>query len=70
MRGAFTMDFYIDIGVAVLLRVLREDGPSNKYRRVFLKVFKSIAHAYQADEEFLLAASSEFSSRDSDTKDQ
>jgi phage anti-repressor protein len=53
MRGVFTMDFYLDIGVAVLLRILREDGPGNKYRRVFLKVFRSIAHTYRDDEDFL-----------------
>lgn len=53
------MDFYLDIGVAVLLRILREDGPDNKYRRVFLKVFKSIAHAYRTDEEFIAATITE-----------
>ncbi len=47
------MDFYVDIGVAVLLRILKEQGPRNKYRRAFLKVFRSIAIAYSADPEFM-----------------
>lgn len=46
------MDFYIDIGAAVMLRILREGVVSNKYRKVFLKVFEAIARAYSDDLQF------------------
>lgn len=46
------MDFYIDIGAAVMLRVLKQGDPTNRYRRVFLKIFRAIAEAYKDDAEF------------------
>lgn len=46
------MDFYIDIGAAVLLRILREGNQTNRYRRLFLKLFRAIASAYRDDAEF------------------
>jgi len=49
------MDFYVDIGFAVLLRVLRDIGPNNKWRKAFLKVFRAIAEAYKNDDEFIKA---------------
>jgi len=47
------MDFYLDIGFAVLLRYLRDRGPDNAYRKAFLKVFRAIWNAYKDDAEFI-----------------
>jgi len=46
------MEWYIDIGFAVLIRLLKERRETNKWRRAFLKLFKAIADAYRNDEEF------------------
>jgi hypothetical protein len=50
------MDFYIDIGAAVLLRLLKEGKPDNKYRKLFLKIFRAIAMQYSDDPDFKDAA--------------
>lgn len=39
------MDFYIDIGVAVLLRVLKDRRKRQDYLKVFAKVYNSIGRA-------------------------
>lgn len=39
------MDFYIDIGAAVILRVLRERQNLAKYLAVFLKLYNAIGRA-------------------------
>lgn len=46
------MDFYIDIGAAVLLRLLKTGDPQNRYRLLFLKLFRAIARAYGDDRDF------------------
>lgn len=47
------MDFYIDIGVAVLLRVLKDRRNLAKYRAMFIKVASAIVAAYEADQTFM-----------------
>jgi len=39
------VDFYIDIGVAVLLRVLRDRRQREQYVRVFRKLYNAIGRA-------------------------
>jgi hypothetical protein len=48
--------FFITLGFSVLIQVLQELGPKNKYRRAFLKLFRLIAMAYRTDQEFADAA--------------
>lgn len=50
------MDYYIDIGAAVMLRMLREAKPDNKFRKVFLKLYRAISIAFSGDEEFRLVS--------------
>jgi hypothetical protein len=50
------VDFYIDIGFAVLLRLLGERDISPKWRRAFLKLFKGILFTFGDDAEFKQAA--------------
>jgi hypothetical protein len=50
------VDFYIDIGFAVLLRLLGERDISPKWRRAFLKLFKGILFTFGEDAEFKQAA--------------
>lgn len=50
-------EILIDLGISALITLLRKkipaDGSSKKdYKRVMLKVFKSIAEAYKDDEDF------------------
>jgi len=45
-------DVYIDLGVSILLRVLKDTKKAQKFRRAMLKVFKAIAAAYARDAEF------------------
>lgn len=47
------MDFYIDLGFAVLLRILKDRRETSKWRRAFLKLFDAIARAYAQDAEFV-----------------
>jgi len=46
------MDFWLDIGIAVILRSLAGGNASDKWRPAFLKVFRAIADAYRNDAEF------------------
>jgi hypothetical protein len=46
------MDFYLDIGFAVLFRVLRERHALVRLRPAFLKLFKAIWYAYGDEEAF------------------
>jgi hypothetical protein len=46
------MDFWIDISVAVLLRLLKDRRALNQYRPALLKVFRALADAFGADAEF------------------
>lgn len=39
------MEFYIDIGVAVMLRVLKDRRQRDKFILVFRKVYNAIGHA-------------------------
>lgn len=50
------MDFYIDIGFAVLLRLLGERNVGPKWRRAFLKLFRGILFTFGDDDEFRNAA--------------
>lgn len=46
------MDFYIDIGAAVLLRVLKERKREKEYRAIFVKLYCAIERAFAYDREF------------------
>ena len=46
------MDFYIDVGFAVLLRLLKDTSKSNEWRPAFLKLYRAIAYAYAHDPDF------------------
>jgi len=43
------MDFYMDIGVAVMLRVLKDRRNRDKYMSVFRKVYNAIGNAMVPD---------------------
>jgi len=49
------VDFYFDIGVAVLLRILRDRRELKKYRAAFVKVAHAILSAYEKDDDFQVA---------------
>lgn len=40
------MEFYIDIGFAVLLRLLRDRRNAAQWEKAFLKLYVMIKHAY------------------------
>ena len=46
------MDFWIDIGAAALLRLLKDRRELRKYRSLFIKIAAAIAAAYASDESF------------------
>jgi hypothetical protein len=46
------MDFYFDIGMAVLLRILRDRRELRKYRSAFLKLAAAIQAAFESDPSF------------------
>ena len=46
------MDFYIDIGFAVLLRLLKDKRSLPKYRSAFLKIAAAIETAFASDAAF------------------
>ena len=46
------MDFWTDIGFAVLLRLLKDRRELKKYRAAFLKLANAILAAYEGDQEF------------------
>lgn len=46
------MDFYIDIGAAVLLRLLKERKGLDRYRALFIKLAQAIIVAYSLDQDF------------------
>lgn len=46
------MDYFVDIGFAVLVRLLSEGKVDRKYRRAFLKLFRLIWLAFRTDDEF------------------
>lgn len=46
------MDFYLDIGTAVMLRVLKDRRLAREYRALFLKVYLAIGRAFSLDPEF------------------
>ena len=50
------MDWYIDIGASVMLRVLKEAKPDNKFRKVFLKLYRAISITFSSDEDFRTVA--------------
>lgn len=49
---AFEFDFAIDMGVAALLRAIKNPKKKEQFRRAFLKVFKVIWTQFQNDKEF------------------
>ena len=53
------MDFWTDIGFAVLLRLLKDRRELKKYRAAFLKLAQTIIVAYQSDPEFVEAVKRE-----------
>lgn len=54
------MDFYIDLAVTVMLRLLSNKAESNKYRRAILKIFRAIALQFSSDQEFVTVAQAHF----------
>ena len=46
------MDFYVDIGVAVLLRILRDRQERKLFRTAFLKLFAATWRAFGDDSSF------------------
>jgi hypothetical protein len=46
------VEFYIDIGMAVMLRLLKERRELRKWRAAFLKLAKAIILAYHEDADF------------------
>lgn len=46
-------DFWIDIGITVLLRLLKDPNASSKWKRALLKLFTAIADRFPDDQEFL-----------------
>lgn len=46
-------DFWIDMGITVLLRLLRDKTESAKWKRALLKLFTAIADRFPDDKEFL-----------------
>jgi len=52
-------DFVIDMGVAALLRMLKDGKKAKKWQRAMLKVFGAIAAAYRTEQEFHQAADRE-----------
>lgn len=53
------MEFYIDIGFAVLLRLLKDRRELKKWRSAFLKLAQAIILAYGEDDAFVTAVKSE-----------
>lgn len=49
---AFEFDFAIDMGVAALLRAIKNPKKKSQFRRAFLKVFKVIWTQFSSDDEF------------------
>lgn len=46
------MDFYVDIGFAVLLRLLKDRRKLKDVRRAFAKLYLAIQTAFASDPEF------------------
>lgn len=46
------MDFWIDIGAAALLRLLKDRRELRKWRPLFVKLAAAILTAYQTDDAF------------------
>jgi len=46
------MEFYIDIGAAVLLRILKDRRELKKLRPLFIKLYRAILAAYELDPDF------------------
>lgn len=46
------MDFYIDIGAAVMLRILKDRRQVQKYRALFVKLAAAILTAFENDAQF------------------
>jgi hypothetical protein len=53
------VEFYIDIGFAVLLRLLKDRRELGKWRAAFLKLAQAIILAYGEDEAFAIAVKNE-----------
>ena len=46
------MDYFVDVGFAVLLRLLSEGKIDARYRRAFLKLFRVMWRYFEFDEDF------------------
>jgi len=53
------MDFYIDIGMAVLLRLLKDRRNRGAYVRAFKKLYDAIGLAFNAENHVSFPASEE-----------
>lgn len=49
-------DLLIDMGITVMLRMLKDGKRARKWQRAMLKVFSAIAKAYRTEQEFHEAA--------------
>ncbi len=55
-------DTMIDMGVSVMLRMLKDSKRARKWQKVMLKVFGAIARAYKSEQEFHDTADKELNS--------
>jgi len=55
VQGGEVVDFYIDIGIAVILRVLKDRKKARQYFDAFAKVYVRIAEVAAIDQELAAA---------------
>jgi hypothetical protein len=53
MREEFVMDFYVDLAVAVLLRLLKDAYYRRKYIPALYKVYEALGVVFSSDVDFV-----------------
>jgi hypothetical protein len=53
MREEFVLDFYVDLAVAVLLRLLKDTYFRKKYIPALFKVYNALGVAFTTDTDFV-----------------
>jgi hypothetical protein len=53
MREEFVMDFYVDVAVAVLLRLLKDAYFRKKYIPALFKVYAALGVVFTSDPDFI-----------------
>lgn len=53
-------EMYLQVGVTVLLNILRDRGEAKKHEKMMLKIFRAIALAFNDVEAFRAAAQEAF----------